>query len=265
MSPARALPDDEPEIEPMSHTEAEPLPDTDAFVAESERVEKRTRELVFQAADRMLQAGDGGKISQGSIRAAIGRGSMGTIHPALRDWWASLGRRVVHESRSPEIPEPVSALMAQLWREALAASGAAFDAERAQLAERERDARLRVGELEQSLAAERASAEAAAGAAQAERERLEAALDERKTECTRLEVQAQAARTSLEAMTAERERERVAQREAIEAERTERLRERDRNEREEKRLLAEVDKARQETRSSQAFAPRATTLTPISR
>ncbi|WP_207061151.1 DNA-binding protein [Motiliproteus sp. SC1-56] len=77
-----------------------------------------TQELVFRAADELLQ--EGRRPTQQSVRERIGQGSVTTINKALNRWWAELGGRLQGRRRMPELPEPVEAAIKDIWQLALA-------------------------------------------------------------------------------------------------------------------------------------------------
>lgn len=80
----------------------------------------QTRELVFKAADELLEKGI--RPTQQNVRDCIGSGSLTTINKALGAWWESLSQRMHRQNEHPELPEPVVRLAAQTWDRALAYS-----------------------------------------------------------------------------------------------------------------------------------------------
>jgi hypothetical protein len=87
-----------------------------------------TREQVFETADALALEGQSPTVV--AVRTRLGGGSPNTIAPLLAEW------KALHESKQaagmPPVPEPVEAVMRQVW-------GAAWQEAQAQL-EGERDA-----------------------------------------------------------------------------------------------------------------------------
>jgi hypothetical protein len=99
-----------------------------------------TESDVFTAADSLLVAGERPTVDR--VRAVIGSGSPNTVVRHLDAWWAHAGQRLAASAQRmalPEAPEPVAALAASFWTEALMAARAetalALAGERAQLDE----------------------------------------------------------------------------------------------------------------------------------
>jgi len=95
----------------------------------------KTRELVHQAADQLLQQGT--RPTQQNVRDLIGTGSLTTINKALGEWWQQLSQRMSRQEQHPELPEPVLTLAAQAWDRALAYAEDRFRAQRQELASRQ--------------------------------------------------------------------------------------------------------------------------------
>lgn len=91
----------------------------------------KTRELVHQAADQLLQQGV--RPTQQNVRDLIGSGSLTTINKALGEWWQQLSLRMSRQEQHPELPEPVLTLAAQAWDRALAYAEDRFRVQRQDL------------------------------------------------------------------------------------------------------------------------------------
>ncbi|WP_151705313.1 DNA-binding protein [Nitrincola alkalilacustris] len=123
----------------------------------------RTRELVHQAADQLLQQGT--RPTQQNVRDLIGTGSLTTINKALGEWWQQLSQRMSRQEQHPELPEPVLTLAAQTWDRALAYAEDRFRSERQELASRQQS-------LEEALRQAEAGGGQAARGLQAQNGRL---------------------------------------------------------------------------------------------
>ncbi len=70
-----------------------------------------TREQVFEAADALTREGQGPTVV--SVRTRLGGGSPNTIAPLLAEWKSlQEGRQA---AAMPGVPEPVEAVMRQVW------------------------------------------------------------------------------------------------------------------------------------------------------
>jgi hypothetical protein len=100
-----------------------------------------TREQVFETADALVREGQNPTVV--SVRARLGGGSPNTIAPLLAEW------KSLHEHKQaaslPPVPEPVEAVMKQVW-------GAAWQQAQGQL-EGEREA---LGQARKAIEQERA-------------------------------------------------------------------------------------------------------------
>lgn len=130
--------------------------------------EKLTKDAVFRAADELEARGE--KVTQNTLRAALGGGSFATLGPMLRDWRAA--REESEELAQVPLPEQLEnrgrELVAALWREATeraqaghAALQAAVSGLEGRLREAEEEGLRAVATVEQELEEERAARAAA--------------------------------------------------------------------------------------------------------
>jgi hypothetical protein len=131
-----------------------------------------TREQVFEAAEALVREGQSPTVV--AVRTRLGGGSPNTITPLLAEW------KGLHETRRAEIlppaPEPVEAVMRQVWgaawreaqgqlegeREALSAARKEMEKERAEML-------AEIGRLDGELEAAKETARARDEALEAER------------------------------------------------------------------------------------------------
>ena len=78
------------------------------------------QEAVWQAAESLMSQGIRPTVA--NVREITQRGSAGTINDSLKEWWQDLAKRINVNAIHPDIPEPVVAVMQQLWHVALTPS-----------------------------------------------------------------------------------------------------------------------------------------------
>lgn len=83
------------------------------------------QEAVWQAAESLMSQGIRPTVA--NVREITQRGSAGTINDSLKEWWQDLAKRITVNAVHPEVPEPVVAVMQQLWHVALSHGESAFD------------------------------------------------------------------------------------------------------------------------------------------
>ncbi|MBH1969863.1 hypothetical protein FK216_01465 [Moraxellaceae bacterium AER2_44_116] len=83
------------------------------------------QEAVWQAAESLMSQGIRPTVA--NVREITQRGSAGTINDSLKEWWQDLAKRINVNAIHPDIPEPVVAVMQQLWHVALTHGESAFD------------------------------------------------------------------------------------------------------------------------------------------
>lgn len=82
------------------------------------------QEAVWQAAESLMSQGVRPTVA--NVRDITQRGSAGTINDALKTWWQDLAQRISVRAVHPDIPEPVVAVMQQLWQLALTHGESAY-------------------------------------------------------------------------------------------------------------------------------------------
>jgi len=159
-----------------------------------------TREQVFETAEVLIREGKNPTVV--AVRTRLGGGSPNTIAPWLAEW------KALHETRQesglPPVPEPVEAVLRQVWGVAWKEAQGQLEAERAALGKlREEIARERaemlaeIGRLDGELEAAREAAQQGREALEAERQaheqttsdarRAQAVADERDKRIAALE------------------------------------------------------------------------------
>lgn len=83
------------------------------------------QEAVWQAAESLMSQGIRPTVA--NVREITQRGSAGTINDSLKEWWQDLAKRINVNKVHPDVPEPVVAIMQQLWHVALTHGESAFD------------------------------------------------------------------------------------------------------------------------------------------
>ncbi len=83
------------------------------------------QEAVWQAAESLMSQGIRPTVA--NVREITQRGSAGTINDSLKEWWQDLAKRISVRAVHPDVPEPVVAVMQQLWQVALTHGESAFE------------------------------------------------------------------------------------------------------------------------------------------
>jgi len=169
-----------------------------------------TREQVFQTADALVREGQNPTVV--AVRTRLGGGSPNTIAPFLAEW------KALHEGKQaagiPPAPEPVEAVLRQVWGTAWQEAQAQLEGEREALAgarkeiEKERAEMLsEIARLDGELEAVRETARQSAEALEAERRAHEQAradgreakalADEREKRIAALETELQKEREAV--------------------------------------------------------------------
>jgi chromosome segregation ATPase len=131
-----------------------------------------TREQVFETADALVREGQNPTVV--AVRTRLGGGSPNTITPLLAEW------KELNEARQaqamPQVPEPVEAVMRQVWGAAWQQAQAQLEGERKALGsarkeiEKERAEMLaEIGRMDSEMGAVRESIRQGAEALEAER------------------------------------------------------------------------------------------------
>jgi chromosome segregation ATPase len=131
-----------------------------------------TREQVFETADALVREGQNPTVV--AVRTRLGGGSPNTITPLLAEW------KELNEARQaqamPQVPEPVEAVMRQVWGAAWQQAQAQLEGERKALGsarkeiEKERAEMLaEIGRMDSEMGAARESIRQGAEALEAER------------------------------------------------------------------------------------------------
>lgn len=175
-----------------------------------------TASLAIDAAYALLQKGVHPSIQ--AVRERLGKGSMTTIHAALQDFWAEVGRRLAR----PDLPPPLVDGVHQLWQAALDQAEGTFARDREALEQRAQAAeveRAAAWERQQALAAEVAALMTRCEQLQAEKTDLEADLEAERTRRAaaetgreKAEAAASAAQAALEKAEARAEADRKTER-----------------------------------------------------
>lgn len=91
-----------------------------------------TRTAVHRIASAMLIAGQEPTIR--NVRAKLGRGSVSTIGPALREWRLSMFSRIRnHETMNMALPKELVPMVWELWEKAVREAGNRYNEERNEL------------------------------------------------------------------------------------------------------------------------------------
>ncbi len=131
-----------------------------------------TREQVFETADALVREGQNPTVV--AVRTRLGGGSPNTITPLLGEW------KALNETRQaqamPQVPEPVEAVMRQVWGAAWQQAQGQLEGEREALSaarkeiEKEREAMLaEIGRMDAEMEAARESIRQGTEALDAER------------------------------------------------------------------------------------------------
>ena len=166
-----------------------------------------TREQVFETADALVREGQNPTVV--AVRSRLGGGSPNTITPLLAEWKALHERG--QDASLPPVPEPVEAVMRQVWGAAWQQAQGQFTAEREALAqarkavEQERAEMLaEIGRLDGELEAAKQDARKGRAALEAERQ----AHEQTRSEAGEARAVAEERAQRIAALEAERERER---------------------------------------------------------
>ena len=120
-------------------------------------MEKVTQELVFTAADALV--GEGKTPTVAAVRDWLGKGSLATITPMMREWRKQRQEEDGADAQVAALPETVQVLFVRLWAAAEKAASARLAGEKAALDAEQETLRQELAEAIQ--AADAATEEAA--------------------------------------------------------------------------------------------------------